>query len=180
MATNHLAYPGLASDNFFGTDHHQDVESFIQVIERKINFPQGDAPANPDALAKYTFRKKALFPSLLMDQQPTGTRVALKLLTLGTTLGQVLLLNFQMAEIDFAIGWKLNTVFEEMARKIGTFSTELKEQWIKAGAMTWVVSQEHNNLLSGTLRPDKEDSVIWTTVYEDSDRNMYSGKPKSI
>ena len=35
------------------------------MIERKINFALGDAPANPDALANYNFRKKALFSSLL-------------------------------------------------------------------------------------------------------------------
>ena len=34
-------------------------------MERKINFALGDAPANPDDLVSYTFRKKALFSSLL-------------------------------------------------------------------------------------------------------------------
>ena len=65
MAAIHLAYPDLALDKFSGTDPDQDAESFIQLIERKINFALGDAPANPDALANYTFRKKALFSSLL-------------------------------------------------------------------------------------------------------------------
>ena len=65
MAATHLAYPDLALDKFSGTDPDQDAESFIQLIERKINFALGDAPANPDALANYTFRKKALFSSLL-------------------------------------------------------------------------------------------------------------------
>ena len=46
-------------------DPDQDAESFIQLIERKINFALGDAPANVDALANYNFRKKALFSSLL-------------------------------------------------------------------------------------------------------------------
>ena len=35
------------------------------MIERKSNFALRDAPANPDALANYTFRKKALFSPLL-------------------------------------------------------------------------------------------------------------------
>ena len=65
MAATHLAYPDLALDKFSGTDPDQDAESFIQSIERKIIFALGDAPANPDALANYTFRKKALFSSLL-------------------------------------------------------------------------------------------------------------------
>ena len=65
MAATHLGYPDLALDKFSGTDPDQDAESFIQLIERKINFALGDAPANPDALANYNFRKKALFSSLL-------------------------------------------------------------------------------------------------------------------
>ena len=65
MANTHLAYPDLALDKFSGTDPGQDAESFVQPIERKINFALGDAPADPDDLVSYTFRKKALFSSLL-------------------------------------------------------------------------------------------------------------------
>ena len=65
MAATHLAYPDLALDKFSGTDPDQDAEPFTQLMERKINFALGDAPANPDALANYNFRKKALFSSLL-------------------------------------------------------------------------------------------------------------------
>ena len=55
MAAAHLAYADLALDKFSGTDLDQDAESFMKLIERKINFDLGDAPANPDALAKYTW-----------------------------------------------------------------------------------------------------------------------------
>ena len=65
MANAHLAYPDLAIDKFSGTDPDQDAESFIQLIERKINFALGDAPGDAGELANYTFRKKALFSSLL-------------------------------------------------------------------------------------------------------------------
>ena len=65
MAAAHLAYPDLAVDKFSGTDPDQDAQSFIQLIERKINFALGDAPADAGELANYTFRKKALFSSLL-------------------------------------------------------------------------------------------------------------------
>ena len=65
MANTHLAYPDLAIDKFSGTDPDQDAESFIQLIERKINFAPGDAPADAGELVNYTFRKKALFFSLL-------------------------------------------------------------------------------------------------------------------
>ena len=65
MANTHLAYPDLAIDRFFGTDPDQDAESFIQLIELKINFALGDAPADAGELLNYTFRKKALFSSWL-------------------------------------------------------------------------------------------------------------------
>ena len=65
MFNTHLAYPDLAIDKFAGTDPDQDGESFIQLIERKINFALGDAPADAGELANYSFRKKALFSSLL-------------------------------------------------------------------------------------------------------------------
>ena len=65
MANTHLAYPDLALDKFSGTDPDQGAESFVQLIERKINFALGDPPADPDDLVSYTFRKKELFSSLL-------------------------------------------------------------------------------------------------------------------
>ena len=65
MANNHLAYPDLAIDKFSGTDPDQDAEPLIQLIEQKINFALGDAPADAAELVNYTLRKKALFSSLL-------------------------------------------------------------------------------------------------------------------
>ena len=65
MANTHLPYPDVALDKFSGTDPDQDAESFVQLIQRKINFVLGDAPADPDELVSYTFCKKALFSSLL-------------------------------------------------------------------------------------------------------------------
>ena len=65
MANSHLAYPDLAIDKVSGTDPDQDAESFIQLIEPKINFALGDAPADAGELVNYTFRKEALFSSLL-------------------------------------------------------------------------------------------------------------------
>ena len=64
MAAAHLAYPDLAVDRFPGTDLDQDAESFIQLIEQKINFALGDSLGDAGELANYTFRKKALFSSL--------------------------------------------------------------------------------------------------------------------
>ena len=68
MAAAHLAYADLAVDKFSGTDPDQDAESLIQLIERKINFALGDAPGDAAEMANFTFRKKALFCSLLRGQ----------------------------------------------------------------------------------------------------------------
>ena len=65
MAAAHLAYSHLAMDKLSGTDPDQDAESFIQLIERKINFAPGDTPGDAGELANYTLRKKALFSSVL-------------------------------------------------------------------------------------------------------------------
>ena len=65
MAITHLAYLDLAIDNFSDTDPDQDAESFIQLIERIINFALGDAPGDAADLTSCTFRKKALFSTLL-------------------------------------------------------------------------------------------------------------------
>ena len=65
MVAAHLAYPDLIVDKFSGTDSDQNAEPFIQLIERKINFALGGAPGDAGELANYTFRKKALFSSVL-------------------------------------------------------------------------------------------------------------------
>ena len=65
IANLHLAFPDLALHKFSGTDPDQDSDSLVQLLERKINFAISDAPADPDDLVSYTFRKKALFSSLL-------------------------------------------------------------------------------------------------------------------
>ena len=65
MAFTHVVYPDLAIDNFSGTDPDQDAESFVQLIERKINFSLGNSPGDAGELANYTFRKKNLFCFLL-------------------------------------------------------------------------------------------------------------------
>ena len=64
MANTHLAYPDLAIDKFSGTDPDQNAESSIQLIEG-VQLCSGDEPADAGELVNYTFRKKALFSSLL-------------------------------------------------------------------------------------------------------------------
>ena len=65
MAATHPVYPDVAIDKFSGTDPDQDAETFIQLIQRKINFAVGNAPGDAGELANYTLRKKTLISSLL-------------------------------------------------------------------------------------------------------------------
>ena len=87
MANTHLAYPYLALDKFSGTDPDHEADSFVQLIEGKIDFALGDAPADPDDLVSYTFRKKALFSSLLRGPAAEWYEKILKMPPLGQTHG---------------------------------------------------------------------------------------------
>ena len=87
MADTDLAYPDLALDKFSGTDPDQDAESFVQLLERKNNFALGDAPADPDDLVSYIFRKRHFSFFYCKDQQQNGTKKILRMPPLGRTHG---------------------------------------------------------------------------------------------
>ena len=66
MANTHLANPDLALEKISGTDPELDAETFIRLIQCKINFALGTQPDEADAEhVIYLFRKKDLFSSLL-------------------------------------------------------------------------------------------------------------------
>ena len=65
MANNTVSFPDLALDKFSGNDPEQDSRSLLTTVENKINFSMGHEPDNDDERARYLFRKKALFSSLL-------------------------------------------------------------------------------------------------------------------
>ena len=55
MANTHLADLDLATEDFSGTDSGQNVESFMQLNERKINFALRDAPGDGGEMVNNTF-----------------------------------------------------------------------------------------------------------------------------
>ena len=65
MAENTVSFSDLALDKFSGNDPDQDAKSFLLTVENKINFSLGSRPADNAERARYLFRKKALFSSLL-------------------------------------------------------------------------------------------------------------------
>ena len=110
MAAAHLAYPDLAEDQFSGFDPDQDVESIVQLIERKINFAHGDSPANAEQLATTIFARKHCYLPYLEVQLPNGMKAMWKLLPHGKISERTSLIDLQMEEINSVIDWKLNTV----------------------------------------------------------------------
>ena len=182
MAAAHLAYPDLAVDKFSGSDLNQDAESFIQLIERKINFALGDAPGDAGELANYTFRKKALFSSLLRGPAAEWYESNI---TNATTwedrmFEQPSSLDFQMDETNFDTEWKWNLVLEEMQKKFGTSYTVSNGQLTRAGPMIWTVLRPLNKMQNEQHKADKGDRGTWTTVCEDLDLDISNGKLKSI
>ena len=135
MANTHLAYPDLAIDKLSGTDPDQDAESFVQLIERKISFALGDAPADAGELVNYTFRKKALFLLYSEDQPLSGTRATLPTQQPGKMFERTSSPDFQMGETNFGTEWKWNIALEGMEKKSGTFYTVSNGRLTGAGPM---------------------------------------------
>ena len=108
MAAAHLAYPDLAMDNFYGTDPDQDAETFIQLIERKINFALGDAPGDAGEFENYTFRKKALFSSLLRGPAAEWYEINITNATTWENVRANFITRFSVDETNSDIEWKWN------------------------------------------------------------------------
>ena len=137
MANTHLAYPDLANDKFSGTDPDQDAESFIQLIERKINFALGDAPADAGELVNYTFRKEALFSSLLRGPAAEWYESNITNATTWEDVRTNFITRFSdgMDGTNFDTERKWNIVLEEMEKKIGISYTVSKGRLTSAGPM---------------------------------------------
>ena len=65
MAENTVSFPDLVLDKFSGNDPDQDAKPFLFTVENKIKFSLGSRPTDIAERAKYLFRKKAVFSSLL-------------------------------------------------------------------------------------------------------------------
>ena len=65
MTENTISVPDLALDTFSVNDPDQDAKLFLLTLENKINFLLRSRPTDVAKIARYLFRKKALFSSLL-------------------------------------------------------------------------------------------------------------------
>ena len=162
MAKIHLAYPDLALDKFSGTDPDQDAEYFVQLIERRINFALGDAPADLDDLVSYTFRNKALFSSLLRGPAADWYENDIENAnTWAATREQFI--------TRFSDGWKKFRHRMEVEHCVRGNGEEIRNfiHRIKDGLMTWKVSQKAIELQSVRRKEGKENNDTLTTLYED-------------
>ena len=163
MANTHLAYPNRAIDKLSGTDPDQDAESFIQLIERKINFALGDTPADAGELVNYTFRKKALFSSLLRG--PVAELYESNI-TNATTLENVrtnFITGFSDGRNKFRYRMEVEHALEEMEKIFETSYTVSSERLIKAGPMIWTVLRPLTITQNAKRKGDKEDKDTMTT-----------------
>ena len=159
MANTHLVYPDLVIDKFSVTDPDQDsAKTFIQIIERKINFVFGDAPGNAGELANYTFRKKTLFSSLLRrpgddyyESNHTNATTWEKVRTSFITL-------FLDGPNKFGFGMEVKHCIGGDGEDTVS-SKRLKE----GGLMIWTVLRLLNKMQNERLKDDKEDRDISTT-----------------
>ena len=163
MANTHLAYPDLAINKFSATDPDLDAEPFIHLIERKINFAQGDAPADAGELANYNFRKKALFSSLLRAPATERYESNITNATIWENVRTNFITTFSDGRNKFRYRMKWNIVLEEMEKKFGTSYTSLRELWIKGGQMIWKELPQQIRVLKEQLKEDKEDTDTSTT-----------------
>ena len=94
MANTHLVYPNLALDKFSGTAPDQDAESFVKLIERKINFALGDAPADLDDLVSYIFRERHFFLLYCEARAAEWYKITIEIATTWATTRQQFMTRF--------------------------------------------------------------------------------------
>ena len=157
MANTHLAYPDLAIDKFSGTDPDQDAESFIQLIERKINFALGDAPGDAAELANYTFRKKALFSSLLRGPVAEWYESNITNATTWDDVRTNFVTRFSDGRNKFRFRMEVEHCSEEMEKKSGISSIASRGLWIRDGQTIWKELPQQTMALKEQLKDDRED-----------------------
>ena len=180
MATTHLAYPELALDKFSGTDPDQDAESFVQFIERKIKFALGDAPADPDDSINYTFRKKALFSSLLRRPAAEWYEKKWECHHLGSHTREQFITRFSDGRNKFPHRMEVEHCVRGDGEDIRNFLHRIEKKWTtKDGLITWKALQRQVELQNVRHKGDKEHNDTLSFLYEDFAQGTYSEKLKN-
>ena len=163
MAKTHLAYPDLVIEKISGTDPDQDAESFIQLIERKINFALRDALADAGELATTLSGRERYFLLCSKDQPLSGTRATLPTQQPGIMFKQFSSLDFEMDETNLDTERKWNAASEEMEKKSGISSIATRQLWTKGGQTIWKEMAQQTMVLKELLKDDKGDKETSNT-----------------
>ena len=104
-----------------------------------INFALGDAPADPDEFANYTFKKKSLYSSLLRGPAAEWYENNILNATTWENIRTNFITRVPDGRKNFDTDWKWNIVSEEIEKKFETFYTVSNERLIKVDPMIWTV-----------------------------------------
>ena len=179
MANTHLGYPDLALDKFSGTDPDQDAESLVQLIEKKINFALGDAPADPDDLVSYTFRKKALFSPLLRGPGAEWYENNIENTTSWAHTREQFITRFSDERNKFRHRMEVEHCVRGDGEKIRNFLHRKKKIVHKGWPDDMEGTVEADRLQKIGLKEDKEDNSILIILSEDFVQGTYKEKLQS-
>ena len=179
MANIHLVYPDLALDKFSGTDPDQDAESFVQLIERKINFTVGDAPADFDDLVSYTFRRKALFSSLLQEPAAEWYENNIENATTWAAPREQFITRFSDGLNKLRHRMEVQHFVRGDGEEIRRFLHRIKKIADKCWPDDNKVLQKVIELQNVRHKGDKEDNDTLIIHYEDLAQGTYNEKPKN-
>ena len=122
-------------------------------------------------LAKYTFRKKALFSSLLRgpavewyDNNITNTTICENVWTNFIT-------RFSDGQTSFGTEWKWNTVLEEMEKKFEAPYILSKKLWLNNGLTMGREHSQETIAPKGLLKRGDDDNDILTSQWKDLDQD---------
>ena len=179
MASTHLAYPDLALDKFSGTDPDHDAEFFVQLIERKINFALGDVPAYPDDLVSYSFRKKALFFSLLRGPAAEWYENNIENATTRADTREQFITRFSDGRNKLRHRMEVEHCVRGNGEEVRNFLHRIKKIVDKGWPDDMEGIAKQIELQNVRHKGDKEDNDIFIILHEDFVQGTYSEKLKS-
>ena len=180
MAAAHLAYPDLAVERFSGNDPDQDVDSFVQLIERKINFSLGDGPANAEQLVDYNFRIKAHFSSLLRGPAAERYGSIVYAATPWEDIRSIFITRFADGRNILRHRLAVEHCIRRDGEKIRKFIHRVKRTVEQGWPDDMNGISNVNKMRNEQDKEDKGDNGTWTTVWKDLDLDTSNRTLKSV
>ena len=176
MVNTHLGYLDLSIHKLSGTDSDQDAESFIQLMERNINFALGDAPGDAGELANYISRKKVLLFVLLRGPTADWCENNITWDNVGTTFT----IRFSDGQNKFRYRMEVEHCIRGDGEEFRNFLLRIKRTVDKGWPAVMEGNPQQTMVQKKLLRHGKDDKDILTTQWKDSDLDTYNQKHKNI